>query len=58
LPATREWGTAPGAAESGQKAPAVETPKPVWRTATEADKAAAEQAEQEAAKGGPAKKKQ
>jgi hypothetical protein len=30
----------------------------VWRTATEADKAAAEQAEQEAAKGGPAKKKQ
>ena len=58
LPATREWGTARGAAGSGQKAPADETPKPVWRTATEADKAAVEQAEQEASKGTGTKKKQ
>ncbi|MBE0658309.1 MAG: hypothetical protein IH602_11510, partial [Bryobacteraceae bacterium] len=58
LPATREWGTAQGTAGSGRKAPADDTPKPVWRTATEADKAAAEQVEQEASKGGPAKKKQ
>lgn len=59
LPALRDRSATQGAAqgEAAQTSPASATPKPVWRTATEADKAEAERVEQEAAKTVPAKKK-